>query len=233
MENMGEINSEELEETPEVLNIEITEPEPVLTFYRYDTDGFYLGTTCRQEENTTDVPFKYEPGYWFFFDENSEWQKVKIPDSVSELDFDITLDDNSTNYQKTLVSIAQRIFAEYSGEESRLVITDNHYKTVHISEEERQKEIAEQRFKDIQNAVQNLLDSKAREKNYDNGFAIASYALSTNDIFRSEAARFIAWRDAVWGKCYQILDAYKAGEIEMPSVENVIAVLPELDWDDE
>ena len=101
------------------------------------------------------------------------------------------------------------------------------------TEEQIQQELAEQRFKDIQNAVQNLLDSKAREKNYDNGFAIASYALSTNDIFRSEAGRFIAWRDAVWSKCYQILDAYKAGEIEMPSVENVIAVLPELEWDDE
>ena len=101
------------------------------------------------------------------------------------------------------------------------------------TEEQIQQEFAERRFKDIQNAVQNLLDSKAKEKNYDNGFAIASYALSTNDTFRSEAGRFIAWRDAVWGKCYQILDAYKAGEIEMPSVENVIAVLPELEWDDE
>lgn len=224
----NELAEEENTEVPSVP----AEPEPVLTFYRYDTDGFYLGTTCRQEENTTDVPFEYEPGFWFFFD-NGEWRKVKIPDSVSELDFDITLDDNATNYQKTLMSVAQRLFAEYSGDEYRLVITDNHYKTVHISEEERQKEIAEQRFKDIQTAVQAVLDKKAKEKNYDNGFAVASYALSTNDTFRSDAAKFIAWRDAVWAKCYQILDAYKAGEIEMPSVENVIAVLPELEWDDE
>ena len=101
------------------------------------------------------------------------------------------------------------------------------------TEEEKQKEIAEQRFKDIQTAVQAVLDGKAKEKNYDNGFAVASYALSTNDTFRSEAGKFIAWRDAVWAKCYQILDAYKAGEIEMPSVENVLAVLPELEWDDE
>lgn len=101
------------------------------------------------------------------------------------------------------------------------------------TEEEKQKEIAEKRFQDIQTAVQAALDKKAKEKNYDNGFAVASYALSTNDTFRSDAAKFIAWRDAVWAKCYQILDAYKAGEIEMPSVENVIAVLPELEWDDE
>ena len=101
------------------------------------------------------------------------------------------------------------------------------------TEEQIQQELAEQRFKDIQTAVQLVLDGKAKEKNYDNGFALAGYALSTNDTFRSEAAKFIAWRDAVWARCYQILDAYKAGEIEMPSVENVIAVLPELEWDDE
>ena len=101
------------------------------------------------------------------------------------------------------------------------------------TEEEKQKELAEQRFKDIQTAVQAALDGKAKEKNYDNGFALAGYALSTNDTFRSEAGKFIAWRDAVWARCYQILDAYKAGEIEMPSVENVLAVLPELEWDDE
>ena len=93
------------------------------------------------------------------------------------------------------------------------------------TEEEKQKELAEQRFKDIQTAVQAVLDGKAKEKNYDNGFALAGYALSTNDTFRREAGKFIAWRDAVWARCYQILDAYKAGEIEMPSVENVLAVL--------
>ena len=100
------------------------------------------------------------------------------------------------------------------------------------TEEQIQQELAKKRFNDIQTAVQAVLDKKAKEKNYDNGFALAGYALSTNDTFRSEAGKFIAWRDAVWAKCYQILDAYKAGEIEMPSVENVIAVLPELEWDD-
>ena len=100
------------------------------------------------------------------------------------------------------------------------------------TEEQIQQELAKKRFTDIQTAVQAVLDRKAKEKNYDNGFAVASYALSTNDTFRSDAGKFIAWRDAVWAKCYQILDAYKAGEIEMPSVENVIAVLPELEWDD-
>ena len=154
-DNLG--NQETQEEVPD---------EPVLTFYKYDSDGFFLGTTWKQEENTTDVPFEYEPGYWFFFDENSEWQKVKIPDNVSELDFDIILDDNSTNYQKTLVSIAQRIFAEYSGNEYRLVITDNHYKTVHVSEEERQKE---QYRLEIQQLKKQLSDTDYKAIKYAEG----------------------------------------------------------------
>ena len=135
MENIEEINSEELEETPEVLDTEIQEPEPVLTFYRYDTDGFYLGTTCRQEENTTDVPFEYEPGFWFFFN-STDWDKVKIPESLSEITLDTVLTDESTNYQKTLVSLAQRLAAEYEDNDYKLVITDNHYRVIHISEED-------------------------------------------------------------------------------------------------
>ena len=129
----------ELPPVHETLNTEpknvTIDNEPIRAFYHYDTDGFYLGTTCRQEDNTTDVPFEYEPGFWFFF-RNNEWEKVKIPETVSELDFDIILDDNATNYQKTFISLAQRIFAEYSGNEYKLVITDNHYQTIHVSEED-------------------------------------------------------------------------------------------------
>lgn len=124
---MSDILENELEENTEVPS------EPVLTFYRYDTDGFYLGTTCRQEENTTDVPFEYEQGYWYFFN-GTNWDKIKIPESLPEITLDITLTDESTNYQKILVSLAQRLAAEYEGTEYKLVITDNHYQVIHISE---------------------------------------------------------------------------------------------------
>ena len=65
---------------------------------------------------------------------------------------------------------------------------------------------------------------------YDNGFAIASYAASTNETFRDEAQRFIAWRDGVWSKCYEILADFESGEIEMPTVDYVMERLPTLDW---
>lgn len=88
----------------------------------------------------------------------------------------------------------------------------------------------EQRIKEIQDAVQNLLDLKAQEKMYDNGFAVCSYATSTDETFRNEAQAFIEWRDKCWRKCYEILAQFESGEIEMPSVEYVMSQLPVLEW---
>lgn len=85
-------------------------------------------------------------------------------------------------------------------------------------------------LKQIQDAVQNLLDAKAREKLYDDGFAIASYANSTVENFRNEARAFITWRDACWDKCYEILAQYQSGEIERPTVDDVLQQLPTLEW---
>ena len=108
-----------------------------------------------------------------------------------------------------------------------------HYIWEHQNEYEIQEYASttpEQRIKEIQDAVQNLLDTKAQEKAYDNGFALASYATSTDDTFRTEAQTFVAWRDRCWRKCYEILDQFKSGEIEMPSVEYVMSELPVLEW---
>ena len=88
----------------------------------------------------------------------------------------------------------------------------------------------DQRIKEIQDAVQNLLDSKAQEKLYDNAFAICSYATSTDEIFHAEATKFIAWRDQCWRKCYEILALFQVGEIDMPTVDYVLERLPVLEW---
>ena len=94
-----------------------------------------------------------------------------------------------------------------------------------------QEEVVKSKITEIQLAVQNLLDFKAQEKNYDNGFAIASYANSTDTIFHEEATRFIAWRDTCWRECYNILAQFQNGEIEMPTVEYVLERLPTLEWE--
>jgi hypothetical protein len=133
MTDLNDIEFNESENTDTPAEQETITEEPVLTFYKYDTDGFYLGTTWQSGENTTDISFDYESGYWYFFN-GTDWDKVKIPESLSEITLDLELTDESTNYEKTLVSLAQRLAAEYEGNDYKLVITDNHYSVIHISE---------------------------------------------------------------------------------------------------
>ena len=94
-----------------------------------------------------------------------------------------------------------------------------------------QEEIVRQRIDEIKVAVQNMLDAKAQELEYDDGFTLATYATSTKERYRNQANQFIAWRDNVWDKCYEILNAFQSGEIEMPTVEYVLERLPSLNWD--
>ena len=135
MTDLNDIEFNESENTDTPAEQETLTDEPVLTFYKYDTDGFYLGTTWQSGENTTDIPLEYESGYWYFFN-GTDWDKVKIPASLSEITLDITITDESTNYQKILVSLAQRLAAEYEGNNYKLVITDNQYQVIHISEQD-------------------------------------------------------------------------------------------------
>jgi hypothetical protein len=104
-------------------------------------------------------------------------------------------------------------------------------KCPHKSKEELQQEVVQERVTEIQVAVQNLLDSKAKEKLYDDAFAICSYANSTDETFNSEANQFIAWRDQCWRKCYEILGLFQNGDIPMPTVGEVLRQLPTLDWE--
>lgn len=104
-------------------------------------------------------------------------------------------------------------------------------KCPHKSQEQVQQEAVTQRITEIQIAVQNLLDSKAQEKLYDNAFAICSYANSTDETFYAEANQFIAWRDQCWRKCYEILALFQNGDIPMPTVGEVLRQLPTLDWE--
>lgn len=85
----------------------------------------------------------------------------------------------------------------------------------------------EEQIQAITNAVQIHLDKAVQALNYDNGFACASYATSSNPKFRAEAQSYVKWRDEVWARCYALLDDYQAGKIEMPTVNEVIAMLPE------
>lgn len=81
-------------------------------------------------------------------------------------------------------------------------------------------------------AIQKYLDTTAQSRRYDNIFTAISYVNSTDETFAREAQACLVWRDKVWRKCYDILDAVEAGEREVPTMEELIAELPTIEWND-
>lgn len=83
-----------------------------------------------------------------------------------------------------------------------------------------------------EDAVQKYLDKTAQSRDYDNTYTCLSYLSSTDEVWRRESNAFNAWRDQVWRKCHEILNAVMAGEIKPPIVAELIAQLPVIDWND-
>jgi hypothetical protein len=90
----------------------------------------------------------------------------------------------------------------------------------------------EEIIKSYEDAVQAYLDQTAQSRDYDNTYTCLSYLSSTDEIWRRESNAFNAWRDSVWRKCHEILNAVKAGTIQPPTVAELIAQLPVIDWND-
>ena len=82
--------------------------------------------------------------------------------------------------------------------------------------------------KQLTDAVQQVLDKKAQELNYDNCLSLCSYIDTGVQKFDDESRAFRKWRSAVWAKCYEILDLVKSGAMAIPSEEELISLLPEL-----
>lgn len=93
-----------------------------------------------------------------------------------------------------------------------------------------QEELQAKLITDFTNLVQNYLDTKARERNYDNILSLCTYATSTNEKFRREGQAGVEWRDAVWNKCYEILAEVQVGTRTAPA--DIIAELPIFTWGD-
>ena len=83
-------------------------------------------------------------------------------------------------------------------------------------------QIAEQTKQMLITAVQNMLDSAAKAKGYDSILSACSYAAYPNP-FQAEGQEFVAWRGAVWAKCYEILGEVKAGTRPVPTVSELLA----------
>lgn len=83
---------------------------------------------------------------------------------------------------------------------------------------------------ELKSAVQAHLDVTVQARNYNNILSCCSYAASLDATFAAEGAAAMAWRDAVWRHCYDVLAEYAAGTRPLPTPEALIAELPALNW---
>ena len=85
-------------------------------------------------------------------------------------------------------------------------------------------------IKEYEAAIDNLLLTTANSRGYDSAYTCLSYLQSSNAIWKTEAEAFNTWRDACWVKAHEILNQWQAGEIEQPTVEEVLAQMPAIGW---
>lgn len=79
-------------------------------------------------------------------------------------------------------------------------------------------------------AVQEYMDTTVQTRGYDNINSACSYSTSTDAVFLAEAQACVVWRDKVWRYCYNALAQVLAGQRDIPTADQLISELPELDW---
>ena len=78
--------------------------------------------------------------------------------------------------------------------------------------------------------VQAVLDAKVQEREYYGILSACTYVTSNDVTFRAEGQACVAWRDAVWKKCYEILAMMQEGRIPIPTINELLQELPGLIW---
>ena len=81
--------------------------------------------------------------------------------------------------------------------------------------------------------IQRRLDAFAQTRNYDNIFTACTYVTSEVPSFRTEAEHCVHIRDTTWSTCYQIMGEVLAGERTIPTLDELLELLPRLVWPDE
>ena len=132
-------------------------------------------------------------------------------------------------YQQHLDYDAYGKAAEWCNANNATIEDKGEYYEVVASPEPSTPSMEEQK-KVYENEVQAYLDATAQTRGYDNTYTCLSYINSTDEVWRRESNAFNVWRDSVWRKAHEILNAFMAGEIEQPTIEEVLAQLPPIDW---
>ena len=85
----------------------------------------------------------------------------------------------------------------------------------------------------FEDGVEAWMNTVVAERHYDSiDTCIGRYLYSPNEKYRREATAVMEWNTLVWDKCWDILKEVKEGKRAIPTLEEVIAELPKLDWGD-
>lgn len=76
--------------------------------------------------------------------------------------------------------------------------------------------------------IQDLLDSTARGYGFDSILSAVSYLNDRNPEFSSNARKLFDWRSRVWTTAAQIKTKILSGEIQQPTDEEFLAMLPSI-----
>ena len=76
---------------------------------------------------------------------------------------------------------------------------------------------------DYEDAVQRYLDETVQQKGYDNVYTCLSYKGDPDPIFSAEADAVLNWRSQVWRTAQGILNQWQHGQIEQPTISQVIS----------
>ena len=82
----------------------------------------------------------------------------------------------------------------------------------------------------LTSVIQVTLDKKAQERGYDSILSLCTYATSPTKKFAAEGQAGVSWRDEVWAKGYAILADVESGARAIPTVDELLAELPDFVW---
>ena len=138
----------------------------------------------------------------------------------------------TTNDDGSITASADFKFADDAVETDREIVRGHDGKLYFVDEvPERPQEIVLQELQStFTDAIQQRLDAFARTRNYDGILSAASYATSTIPQFKAEGQCAVEARDATWAVGYAILADVLSGQRPMPTIEEVFAELPVLEW---
>ena len=77
-------------------------------------------------------------------------------------------------------------------------------------------------------AIQDFLDAKAAERDYDNIQTAALRAALPNSPFHDEGVAYGEWMDACWAVGIGVMNAAVSNQIPTPTIPQLLAMMPEL-----